>query len=267
MSTTKLQNLVNPEVMADMISAELPAKIRFAPLAEIDATLVAQPGNTITVPKWNYIGDATEVAEGAAIDLTLMTTSTDQATVKKVAKGAELTDEAVLSGYGDPVGEANSQMLKSIAAGVDNDCLDAIATTSLSYTAGAKWDLDTVDGAIAIFDDEDPEAMVLVMNPQDALKLRKAVGNDWTRASDLGDNIIVNGVFGEVLGAQVVRSKKLPEGTGYLVKRGALKLYMKRNVEVESDRDIVRKTTVVTADEHFTAHLYDESKCIKIVVS
>lgn len=268
MAQTKLTNLINPEVMADMISAELPSKIKFLPLATVDTTLEGQPGNTITVPKYSYIGDASVIAEGQPIDTTLLTSSTDQATVKKVGKAIELTDESVLSGYGDPVGEGNQQILMSIAAGVDNDVLAALATTELEYvhTGATEFTLDTVDNAIAIFDDEDLEPMVLIMNPKDALELRKRVGDGWTRATDLGDQIIVSGTFGEVLGAQVVRSNKLAKGTAYLVKAGALKLYMKRDVEVETDRDILSKVTVISADQHFTAHLYDETKAIRVKV-
>ena len=61
----------------------------------------------------------------------------------------------------------------SIANKVDNDALAALDTTSLVYNSGTTWDLDTIDNAIAIFNDEDPELMVLLMNPKDALKLRK----------------------------------------------------------------------------------------------
>jgi hypothetical protein len=99
------------------------------------------------------------------------------------------------------------------------------------------------------------------------VKLRKVAASDWTRATDLGDQILIKGTFGELLGAQIIRSKKLAEGTGYLVKKGAIKLYMKRGVEVETDRDIQTKSTVITGDQHFTAHLYDESKAIKITVA
>ena len=52
MAQTKLTNLVNPQVMADMVSANLPKKIKFAPIARIDNTLQGRPGNTITVPKY-----------------------------------------------------------------------------------------------------------------------------------------------------------------------------------------------------------------------
>lgn len=266
MVQTKLTNMVDPQVLADMISAELPNAIRFAPLARIDNTLVGRPGSTITVPRFTYIGDAEDVAEGVAIDTSLLETSTEDFTIKKAGKGVEITDEAVLSGYGDPIGEAGRQLTMSIANKVDNDVLAALATTSLVYAAGIAWDLNTISDALDIFGDEDDEATVLIMNSKDAAKLRKAVANDWDRASDLGDDIVVNGTYGAVLGAQVVRSNKLAEGTAYLVKQGALAIYMKRNVEVEADRDIIKKTTVMTADEHYGAHLYDESKAVKITI-
>ena len=93
MSQTKISNLVNPEVMADIISAGLPTKIKFAPLAKIDSTLVARPGNTITVPKFAYIGDAEDVAEGIAMNTVVLTATSTEATVKKVGKSVEITDE------------------------------------------------------------------------------------------------------------------------------------------------------------------------------
>lgn len=267
MAITKLQNMVDPQVLADMISAELENAIRFSPLARVDRTLIGRPGSTITVPKFKYIGDADDVAEGEAIDLALLETATEDFTIKKAGKGVEITDEAVLSGLGDPIGEAARQLTMSIANKVDNDVLAALDTTSLVYSEGTAWDLDTISNAIDIFNDEDDEPMVLIMNPKDAAQLRKAVAGNWERASDLGDDIIVRGTYGAVLGAQVVRSRKVPEGTAYLVKEGALAIYMKRNVEIENDRDIVRKTTVITADQHYGAHLYDESKAIKITVT
>ncbi len=268
-TTTMLQDMVDPQVLADMISAELENAIRFSPLARVDRTLVGRPGSTITVPKFKYIGDADDVEEGEAIGLALLETATKDFTIKKAGKGVEITDEAILSGLGDPIGEAARQLTMSIANKVDNDVLAALDTisSSLVYSAGTAWDLDTISNAIDIFNDEDDEPMVLIMNPKDAAQLRKAVAGNWERASDLGDDIIVRGTYGAVLGAQVVRSRKVLEGTAYLVKQGALAIYMKRNVEIESDRDIVRKTTVITADQHYGAYLYDESKAIKITVT
>ena len=265
--TTRMEHMVDPEVMADMISAELEDAIRFTPLARVDRTLVGRPGSTITVPAFKYIGDAEDVAEGEAIGLGLLETITEDFTIKKAGKGVEITDEAVLSGLGDPLGEATRQLSMSIANKVDNDVLDALDDASIIHYLGesSAWDIDAVAGAIDKFNDEDDEPMILILNPTDASELRKAVAADWERASDLGDQIVVRGTYGGVLGAQVIRSRKVSEGVGYLVKAGALAIYMKRNVEVESDRDILKKTTVITADQHYGAHLYDESKVVKIV--
>ena len=64
-----------------------------------------------------------------------MTTSTRKAKIKKAMKGIGLTDEAVLSGYGNPVGEANTQLALAIAAKIDSDCMEALQTASLIYDA------------------------------------------------------------------------------------------------------------------------------------
>jgi len=266
---TKLTNMVDPEVMADMISASLEAKIRFSPLAKIDRTLVGRPGSTITVPKFMYIGDAEDVLEGAEIPVKLLTTSSEPFTIKKAGIGVEITDESLLSGLGDPLGEANKQMSLSIANKIDNDVLTALADATLIHTtvSGTGWTVETINAAIDMFDDEDDEPMVLLVCPADASLLRKDLAGDWDRASDLGDNVLVTGTYGGVLGAQVVRTKKLTPGIGYLIKAGALSIFMKRDVLVETDRDIITKTTVATADEHYGVYLYDESKAVEIIIT
>lgn len=52
MAVTKLENIIDPEVMADMISAKVPKKIKITPIAAVDTTLSGVPGDTITVPKY-----------------------------------------------------------------------------------------------------------------------------------------------------------------------------------------------------------------------
>lgn len=272
MATTELQNMVNPEVMAGMIGAELPSAIRFSPLAEVDRTLQGRPGDTITLPKWEYIGDASTVAEGAAIDLSAMSSSTEQWTVAKAAKGVELTDEALLSGYGDPLGEATRQLGMSIASKIDRDLVAAANTTSLVYDGSAnKITAFGVANALDVFGEEDEGTSVLVIHPDQRAHIR--TDENYVRASELGDRVISSGVIGELYGAQVLVSNKINHDTtngvyeNLIIKPGGLGIFLKRDVSVERDRDIVRKVTVVTADQHYVAALIDESKVVKATFS
>ena len=67
MSVTTMANMINPEVMGDMINAKIEAQLKITPYAKVDTTLQGVPGDTKTVPSWNYIGDAVDVAEGAEV--------------------------------------------------------------------------------------------------------------------------------------------------------------------------------------------------------
>lgn len=263
---TQLADLVNPQVLAPIVSYEFKNAMRFTPLASIDNTLTGTAGNTLTFPAFTYIGDAQDVAEGAPIPLDKLGTSTTSATVKKAAKGTEITDEAVLSGYGDPVGESTKQLGLSIANKVDNDILAAALTATQSVDFAATSDM--VQSALTVFatnSDDDDSPVVAVMSPVDAAALRKAARNEGT-GSEVSANALVNGTKFEVLGVQIIESNKVTAGQAIFIKVNAtspaIKLIMKKSASVETDRNIINKTTVLTADEHYVAYLYDPTKVV-----
>ena len=142
---TKLADLVNPEVLAPIVSYEFKQAMRFTPLASVDSTLQGRSGDTLKFPAFTYIGDAQDVA-------------------------------------------------------------------------------------------------------------------------DVAQNALVNGTKFEVLGVQIIESNKVTAGQAIFIKVNpsvpALKLVMKRSAEVENQRNIINKTTVLTADEHYTAYLYDPTKVV-----
>lgn len=275
MTQTQLAQMINPEVMADMVTAKLPKLLRFTPLAFVERTLVGQPGSTLTVPKWVYSGDAKDIAEGEAITPDQLTTSKSTMTIKKAGKGIELTDEAILSGLGDPIGQGIHQIALAIANKVDNDLLEA-AKGATQHVTEAPTTGAAIDKALAVFSDEDDARYVAIIHPEDAIALRADVAKEWTRGSDVGADIVVSGTFGETHGVQIVRSKKIDKGKGFLVKvsataadttdvekYGAFVINLKRDVAIETDRDILKKTTVITGDEHYGVYLYDPTKVVK----
>lgn len=275
MTQTKIAQLVNPEVLADMVSAKLPKMIKFTPLAYVERELVGQPGNTVTVAKWVYSGDAKDITEGEAIVPDQLTTDKSTMTIKKAGKGVEVTDEALLSGYGDPLGQAAHQISLAIANKVDND-LVVEAKKATQYVDDAPTTGAALDKALAVFEDEEDARYVALVNPQDAIALRAETVKEWIRGSEIGANIVVSGTFGETHGVQIVRSKKVEKGKGFLVKvsavetdtddvakYGAFVINLKRDVAIETDRDILKKTTVITGDEHYGVYLYDPTKVVK----
>lgn len=324
MPMTKMTNMVNPEVMADMISATLPKRIKFSPIAKIDTTLVARPGNTITVPKYAYIGDAEDVAEGVAIGTTVLTTSTTTATVKKSGKAVEITDEAVLSGYGQPMTEAAKQIAMSIAAKVDNDCYDVLCEATLVHDgSAAPIGYNPIVDANAKFEDEIDNALAKIMfiHPNQESTIRK--DPNFMSKDKYPLEVVMNGTIGAIAGCQIVKSKKVklveyvidqsagtititeqnlaqyapktlgtlkvndkikavatkfyacpivvvdaqdpnedPTADDFATDQAAVTIYMKRNVLLETDRDILKRTNVIAADEHFVAVLSNESKVV-----
>lgn len=272
---TKLSDLIDPEVMGDMVSARIPKKLRVAPFAKIDDTLAGVPGDTITVPAYTYIGDAADVAEGGEVAIEKMTTSTRKATIKKAMKGIGLTDEAVLSGYGNPVGEANTQLALAIAAKIDNDCMDALLTASLTYDGSAAINYNGIVDAVDLFEEEmGCSDKVMFIHPKQVTQLRKNA--DFISADKYQPGVSLTGEIGMIAGCRLVPSKKVPLSDGVytcpIVKLEsdpevddeipALTIYRKRDVNIETERKPKTRTTEITADEFYVAVLSNEAKVV-----
>lgn len=267
-NATELANLFNPQVVGDMIDKKLTDYVKFAPLATINTNLVGRPGDTLTLPFYSYIGNAVAVPEGTDIPIGQLVESTTTVAVTKVGKGVQITDEALLSGYGDPAGEAVKQLTLSIASKIDNDMLTTLEGigSGMTYAAtGTSLVADDVADALILFgeDIEDGLGKVILVSPDQYGAFRKA--DDWVPASELSAAMIIDGTAGMIHGCQVVVSNKLAgKKEAFIVKPNALNIIMKRNAMVETDRDIINKSFIMTADQHCACYLYDSSKAIKI---
>jgi N4-gp56 family major capsid protein len=270
-----IADLINPQVMADMISAKVPSKLVVAPFAKVDTTLVGIPGDTITVPQYAYIGDAVDIAEGIAAETVKLTASTTTVKVKKAMKAVELTDEAVLSGYGDPVGESNNQLAKSIASKVDSDAMTALQGAQLVYDGSASVIKYTgVVDAVDLFDEEVNTEKVIFVHPKQVTQLRKDA--DFISADKYTGDVVMTGEIGKIANCRVVPSKRVPLTEGVyacpIVKLNndeeaeddapALTIYLKRDTNVETDRVSLARKTDISVDKHYVAALSNTSKVV-----
>ena len=281
--TTKLAQLIDPEVMAPMISARITERIVATPFAKIDTTLTGRPGSTITVPRYLYIGDAEDLAEGVTADKTKLTTTTDNYTVKKAVKQVELTDEAVLSAYGNPVGETNNQLALAIASKIDNDVMDELKKAQLSKNFETDISYDNVVDAIDVLAEEENVEKVMFIHPKQVTTLRKDA--NFISNDKYNNNVIMRGEIGMIANTRIVPSKKAigeykatPQSEGVQMylnpivelrpesqtgdERSAVTIFLKRGINLETERHLGNYTTLIGADEHYVAALTDESKVV-----
>ena len=228
----------------------------------------------------NDIGDAANVAEGASIGASALTTTHKQFTIKKIAKGVDITDEAILSGYGDPVGEANRQLIMAISQKIDQDAIDALDGAAKYMSSGNKISYAGIVDAIDLFEEEYNSEKVIFVHPKQVSQLRKDA--DFTSADKYvnGNYIAMNGEIGKIANCRVVVSKRVKENaenTTYvnpIVKltydaeteqeTPALTIFLKRNVMVETSRDIDKQINMIRASENYVVALTDASKVVRV---
>lgn len=259
---TKLENLINPEVMGAFLDKKIVDMIKFAPLAAMGYELQGQAGNTLTIPTWGYIGDAKDLGEGVKGSVEQLTATTSQVTVKKAVKNVSITDEARLSGYGDPMGQIEVQLATSIAQKVDGDVLAGMkSVTALTHTG--EMSINLVADALVAFGEDLDEATVLLVNAKNYGELRKSP--EFVHVAN-GEKIMT-GQVGTVYGVGIVVTNKLTDAEAFLVRAGAIGIEVKREVAVEVERDVLTKSTIVSADRHYIAYVRDANRIVKLTVA
>lgn len=208
MAMTHLSDIINPQVMGDMLEARIPHMLKFTPFAKVDNSLEGVPGDTKTVPAWNFVGAAEDVAEGEAVSTKKLTASTATFTIKKAMKSVGITQEAINSGLGDPVGAAETQLAKAIAVKVDADVLAAALTASNAYDGSAsKISYAGIVDAVDVLDEEEITEKVLFVSTKQVSTLRK--DPDFTDKNKYGNNVMVSGEIGMIAGVRIVPSRQI----------------------------------------------------------
>ena len=212
--TTKLADLVDPQVISDYIELKYTDAIRLAPLAHIDNTLVGRPGDEISLPQYTYAGAAEAVAEGYDIPIAKLSQTIRKVKVGKIGRAIEFTDEALLSGYNNDISmEAAKQVLIAINDKVEADLIKNLGEEAV-LTATIAANADPADGiadALTKFGEDLDGEKVIIIPPAFYARLRKSKA--WIPNTEIGGNIMIRGTVGMVHGCQVVPANRLAGAT------------------------------------------------------
>ena len=275
MAVTLLQDLINPQVMADMVSAELEKKLRATDFYKVDRTLTGRAGDTITVPTWKYIGMAEHLPENEQGRVTQMETEDVSYTVKKAVKNISLTDEAVLSGYGDPMGEATRQLRMAIQDRMDSDGIELMQGITKANGHVLEIDPLVTPGAIHYAGIIEALHMLEQDNEEQGIKCYLLVNHETAKAirtnpqfvdvhGQLRDSVITTGVVGTLAGASIVISNKLKPTEAYLLTPKCLTAFMKRDITIETEREMLFKRTLIGSDCHYVIAIENYDKLVAL---
>lgn len=264
---THFADMLDPQVLEPMIAAQLAKLNVFSSIAPVDTTLEGRPGDTITIPRYEFTGTAREYGEGEQINFDSLKYTSQQVKIKKIVSASSISDETAFIPYGDPRTEQARQQSMALATYVDDDILNTAKGAPLQVTDQTPDKVDLIDSledkfanaTNAIEGATYPQQGVLYVSYKDAAALRKAAGDNWTRASDLGDDILVNGAFGELLGWEIIRTAKLTKGHALAVKPGAMKTYLKRSPQFYAWYDGDHQINKMSTTEYLATAIYNDA--------
>lgn len=279
MATTMLSDIINPQVMGDMIEAKIPHMLKFTPFAKVDTTLVGVPGDTKTVPSWNFVGAAEDVVEGGEITTKKLTAASTTFTIKKAMQSVGITQESINSGLGDPIGQAEIQLAKAIALKVEADVLATALTGSQTYDgSGAVIKYAGIVDAVGVLNEEEITDKVLFVNPAQITTLRK--DPDFLSA-DRYQDMMVSGEIGMIAGVRIVPSKQIVKSesgtyvcpliklepastdTEYAeTELPAITIFLKKDTAVDAEWFPKKQTHDVTAAKYYGVALTNAAKAV-----
>ena len=257
MSNTVYTNKIIEVRAKDLLTTSLNTRS----LMTIDNSLSANAGMTKTINVYTYTGEAEELAAGvgntAAKRGSIAYVGTDY-TVKMVQQAFDYLDEDFMKDntiVDNMLKGANQVMVNKMTSDFITECKKA--TLSTTFSSALSYDA-IVDGISTLNLEDESKLFVVIPNAWKAA-LRKDA--DY-KAAQMGQ-VVYNGQVGTICGIPVICTKALTDAA-YIMTNEAIKLFMKKDVEVEQDRDADKRKNSVYLRTAYICALVDSTKICKL---
>lgn len=267
-------NVIVPSVYASLVREKITGKVKVAQFLVNLGDLHGKVGETLTMPKWGYIGDATDWNINTPMDSTQMSQTTTTATIKAIkapaVKVADYDDEVEL---GNAIEEAASQQAVAVGRKYDTDAIACALTSPLKYQLATKNTV-TQNEMISILglygddrDSADFDAIVIHSSFAPSFyAMDMFTSREKTMTKD-GNGITVNGCIGYFLDIPVVLSDRLYDSTnteGFILvmKKNAISIIPKENPFAEASRDASLRQTTIYLSQFYAMALTDDTAVV-----
>ena len=229
-------------------------------LMTIDSELSQTAGMTKTINVYTYTGEAEELAAGVGNTTSKRGSIAYEGkdyTVKMVQQAFDYFDEDFMKDntiVDNMLKGANQVMVNKMTS----DFIGELAKASLSSTFTTFGYEAIVDGISALNIEDESELFVVIPN---AWKKDLRKDADY-KAARMGE-VVYNGQVGTICGIPVIATNALTDAA-YVMTKEAVKLFIKKDVEVEQDRDADTRTNSVYLRTAYVVALVDATKIVKL---
>lgn len=253
----------NNKVIEAKANDLLATKVNTRSLMTVDNTLTAEAGMTKTINVYTYDGSAEEVAAGAGNTIRGgISYEGKDYTVKMIQQAFDYLDEDFMKDnnvvdFG--VKGATEVMTNKLTRDFFDECGKATLTIPLEGTAAFGY--NAIVDAISNINVEDESKLFIVIPNNMKAQLRK---DEDYKTARMGE-VIYNGQVGTIAGIPVIATKAI-EDVAFVMTNEAVKLFMKKDVEVEQERDADKRKNSIYLRTAYICALVDATKICKITV-
>ena len=255
MANTIFENKIIEAKAKDLLTTTLNTRT----LMTIDDSLTAEAGMTKTINVYTYDGEAEELAVGVGNTNrgSISYKGTDY-TVKMVQQAFDYHDEDFMKDntiVDNMLKGANQVMANKMTADFIAECGKA----TVKHTIAGDLTYNDVVDAIGMLNVEDESKLFIVIPNAWKADIRK---DDDYKTARMGE-VVYNGQVGQIAGIPVIATKALTD-KAYVMTNEAVKLFMKKDVEVEQERDADKRKNSVYLRTAYICALEDATKICAI---
>lgn len=255
MANTVYANKIIEAKAKDLLTTSLNTRT----LMTVDSELAETAGMTKTINTYTYEGTAEELAAGAKnTNRGSIAYVGNDYTVKRVQQVFDYLDDDFMKDntiVDNMLKGANQVMVNKMT----EDFVGEVGKATLGSPFSGNFGYEAVVDGISALNIEDESKVFIVAPNTWKAQLRK---DDDFKAARMGE-VVYNGQTHTLCGIPVIFTKALTDAA-YVMTTEAVKLFMKKDVEVEQDRDIEAKKNTVVLTTYYICALVDATKICKL---